>query len=172
MKRTLALIAAVAFAAAAAQAQQTPAEKATAAAEAWLKIVDEGAYPEAYAKASQKWRKTHSEDVFSRILRINRKNKGDFKSRKPLSAEKSRGEVDIDGKKVVPLEVRFATEWSEARATEVVNMVEDGSEWRALNYGVDLRTIQTGSSKKGDDKKDGDKKGKGKKDKKDQDKKD
>lgn len=169
MKRTLALIAAVAFAAAAVHAQQTPAEKATAAAEAWLKIVDEGAYPEAYTKASEKWRKTHREDVFSRILRINRRNKGDFKSRKPLSAEKAKGEVDIGGTKVVPMEVRFATEWTEARATEVINMVEEGGEWRALNYGVDIRTIQTGSSKKGDDKKDGGKKDKGKKD---QDKKD
>lgn len=169
MKRTLALAAAVAFTAAAAQAQLSPAEKATAAAETWLKLVDEGAYPDAYAKTSEKCRKSNSEEVFSRILRINRKNKGDFKSRTALSAEKVKGEIQIEGKKVAPMEVRFATEWSEAKATEVVNMIEEGDEWRPLNYGVDIRTVKQG--KKDDDKKDGDKKDDDKKDKKKKEKK-
>ncbi|HPA17713.1 MAG TPA: DUF4019 domain-containing protein [Verrucomicrobiae bacterium] len=162
MNRTLTIIAAVALTSAAAQAQQSPADKATAAAEAWLKIVDEGAYPDAYTKISEKWRKGTRENVFSQLLTIHHRNRGDFKSRSLLSAEKVPGEIVIDGKKANMMSVRFATEWSESKATETVNVIEDDDDvWRVVNYGVQGARGQPSGPKSDEGKKD-----EGKKDKK------
>ena len=137
MKHTIAFIAALACAASIASAQLTPAEKASVAAEAWLKLVDDGAYPDAYSTASETWRDRQTEDNFGRLLKALRSGKGDFKSRTLKSAEKMKGEHVIGGKKRDVIAVRFATEWSERTGTDLVNMVEENpDEWRAFGYSI------------------------------------
>jgi hypothetical protein len=137
MKHTIAFIAAVACAASIASAQLTPAEKASAAAEAWLKLVDDGAYPDAYKTSSEKWRKRMNEDNFSRLLKMHHSRRGDFKSRSLRSAEKMSGENLAEGQKHDIISVRFSTEWSDAKGTELVNVVaEEDGEWRVFGYTI------------------------------------
>lgn len=155
MKRILTLIAAIACTAAITHAQLSPAEKATAAAEAWLKLVDEGAYPDAYAKSSEKWRARSREEDFSRLLRIHHRDRGDFKSRSVLSAETMKGDPTSGGQKINVIVVRFATEWSESKSTESVNVIEDeDGEWRAFGYAIQRSGGKGAPAQKDDPKKD------------------
>lgn len=153
MKRILTLIAAIACTAAITHAQLSPAEKATAAAEAWLKLVDEGAYPDAYAKSSEKWHERMKEDSFSRLMKGHRGPRGDFQSRSLVSAEKMKGENLGEGKKYEIMTVRFSTEWSKAKGIEIVNVVEDeDKEWRAFGYtiqGSSGRSVEEEAAKTG-----------------------
>lgn len=134
-------LAALAFTLGAAQAQQTPADKAAAAAESWLKLVDAGSDQEAYEASAQTWKKRNTIDWWKRTVRVYRRDRGPVSGRQLVSVEKpkQRGEEKEKekGPKTNILVARFDTKFEKGNTIEIVTLEEEGTEeWRVAHYAI------------------------------------
>lgn len=132
-------LATLALTCAVSQAQLTPAEKAAAAAESWLKLVDAGTDKEAYEASSKNWKKRNTIEWWRRTINVYRRDRGTVAGRQLINVEKpkDRGEKKEKGPKANILVARFETTFEKGACIEVVTLDEDeADEWRVSHYAI------------------------------------
>ena len=134
-KLAIGLIVAGVLACGIARAENAEAEKrAVAAAEAWLKLVDDGKYAESWGQAAEYFRNALTEEQWDQSLQAVRTPLGKLLSRKVLSTD-HRTEVPgaPDGEYVI---IQFQASFENKKsATETVTpMLEKDGKWHVSGY--------------------------------------
>lgn len=124
-----ALAASLLFAPAAMAQQPKEAAAARAAAESWLKLVDQGDTGAAWRASSANVRKETNQFFWGTIINVSRATLGDLKSRKLTgSSDKGKGQLAFE------YESQFQ---KDARVKETVTTVHDkDGAWRVTGYNV------------------------------------
>jgi hypothetical protein len=123
------------FAANVRAADEADTDKATAVAQAWLELIDDGHYSDSWKQAASPFQQQISQEGWSDILRINRRPLGAVKARHLANAQYTTTLPGApDGQYVI---IEFATEFEhkESALESVTPMMENG-QWKISGYYV------------------------------------